>query len=342
MSTQSLSHLTEHGAASQTTTDLPAVHTSRAEHRTGLTLPRTRAGQLERLLRLEAAFALSMPLLCGAAMAWWQQGQMDVPALVVIFLVMLCGVMGINVLGEANDYRYTLRPESKYLSHAAIAGSNLIAAKQISLRAAIGVGVTLVVAALAGTLWLMFVVGWPVCFFTLLSFLIYSAYTVPPTHHGYLSWGVGELGIFLGFGLLNILNGYYVQAHALTILSLWASVPLGFFCVLVLHTQNFIYQRRDWMLRKRTCAVVLRDRRALNLGVGLALAAYTTLLLLVVVMILPPWVLVSMLALPPTLNALTNVRDDELSLVSRLVLHRTVSRAALWVCATIALVLYLS
>lgn len=342
MSTQSLSHLTEQSTPPHTSTDVHASHVHRAGGYTGLRLPDTRLGRVERLLRLETALVLTLPTLCGSAIAWWEQGQMDVTLLILHLLVILCGIIGIHVLGEANDYRYTLRPESKYLSDKAIAGSNLVAATWISLRSTVLLGAALVVGALLGALWLMSLVGWPVFFFTLLMLVIYSAYAVPPTCHGYLSWGIGEVGIFLGFGLLSVLSGYYTQAHNLTALALWTSVPLGLFCVLVLHAQNFIYQRRDWMLRKRTLAVALRDRRALNLGVLLTLVAYTSLLLLVVIMMLPPWVLISMLALPPTLKALTNVRDKHLSIHSRQILYRTMSRAALCVCLTIAIVLYLN
>lgn len=340
MPLQSLSHLTEHGTAPHSGAEQQSSQTQRIERRAGFVLPGSRLGRWGRLLRLEMTLAICVPTLAGAAIAWWEQGEANFSLLILLLGVMLCGLMGIHVLGETNDYRYTLRPESKYLSRRSIAGSNLIAAGLISLPFAVALGSGGVLVAILGMLWLTSLVGWPVVFFTLLTLLVYSAYAVPPTFHGYLSWGVGEIGVFASLGLLNILNGYYAQAHSLTALPLWSSIPLGLFCVLVLHTQNFIYQRRDWMLRKRTFAVVLRDRRALDFSVLLTLMAFTTLLLLVVFLSLPPWALIGLLALPPTLKALTTVRKDNLSINSRIALHRTTSRAAIWVCLTIAFVLY--
>lgn len=344
MSTQSLGDVSNHGTtASQAVerTESHAVHPARAPRAEIFTIPQTRFGRLLALLRPEAAAVLVAPLLCGATLAWWEQGQFDGETLFIVLISMLSGVLGVHALGETNDYRYILRPESKYLGKSSTRASNLIAAKAFSWRGALLISAGLLLVALGGAIYLMWLVGWPVLFFTLLSLLLYVLYVAPPARHPYLPWGLGEVGVFVGMGLLQVLNGYYVQAQVLTLLPVWSSIPLGLLCTLVVLTYTFIYQRRDWMLRKRTLVVSLQETRTLDLGFFLVLTTYTSLLLLVVFMILPPWILMGMLALPLSLDALKQVGDEEMSLDSRFALHHAMIRASIWTSGAVIVTLWL-
>jgi len=351
MPTDSLSKISERASASSAappTTLRP--NRARHEHLEQLsdirvqvrsTPPQTRRGVLFLLTRMASALVLTLPALIGALLAWWEQGVFDVRSMLVTVVGVWSTVAGINVLGEYIDYRYTLRPEAKYLGRSfPISGASLITQGAFSGRAALTLSLTWIGVGILCMLWLVYVAGWPVLFFMVLSLvLLYLSLAPPMPHH--LQWGGGELCMFLSIGLLQVLNGYYVQAQTLTVLPLGVSIPLGLFAALVTFTYTFVHRRRDWLLRKRTLAVALNERRSLNFSLSLIVLAYTALLLLVVLTLLPPWVLVGMIALPIALNEFKHERWRHTTYEDRLSLHRSVVRAFLWTGSALALTLWL-
>ena len=118
--------------------------------------------------------------------------------------------------------------------------------------------VALLVGALAG-LGLAVLAGWELLLVgvaALLATLGYSGGSKP-----YASAGLGEIVVFVFFGLVATVGSAYVQDEALTIVPALAAIPMGTFAVALLVVNNLRDVATDAAVGKRTLAVRLGERR---------------------------------------------------------------------------------
>jgi 1,4-dihydroxy-2-naphthoate octaprenyltransferase len=199
---------------------------------------------------LPAAFA-PIPVGLGAAAAigpvHWGRA-----ALALTVAVML--QIGVNF---ANDYSDAARgtdvervgPPRLVASGAASPGA-VRAAAWLSFMAAAVAGVYL--SWLSGHLWLV----------TVGAGAIAAAwgYTGGPRPYGYM--GLGEVGVFVFFGLVAVLGTLYTQAGTITVPSILAACGIGLLACAILMANNLRDLASDAKAGKRTAAVILGDRRA--------------------------------------------------------------------------------
>jgi 1,4-dihydroxy-2-naphthoate octaprenyltransferase len=96
-------------------------------------------------------------------------------------------------------------------------------------------------------------------------------YTGGSHPYGYL--GLGELFVFVFFGVVATAGSAYVQEESLSWLALGASVPVGFLATALLVVNNLRDIPGDTVSGKRTLAVRLGDTRTRWLYVGLLVGA---------------------------------------------------------------------
>lgn len=94
-------------------------------------------------------------------------------------------------------------------------------------------------------------------FFALGALAIVGAVTYTLGKHSYGYIGLGDLGVFLFFGLLSTLGGYYLQTQSLTAEVIWCGVAIGLPCVGVLNLNNIRDMSNDRTHGKRTFASLL-------------------------------------------------------------------------------------
>ena len=94
-------------------------------------------------------------------------------------------------------------------------------------------------------------------FFALGLLAIIGAVTYTLGKHSYGYMGLGDLGVFLFFGLLSTLGGYYLQTQTLTAEVVWCGVAIGLPCVGVLNLNNIRDMSNDRAHGKRTFASLL-------------------------------------------------------------------------------------
>lgn len=159
-------------------------------------------------------------------------------------------------------------------------------------------------AALIG-LYLIWVGGWPILIAGVAALLAAIAYTGGPFPFGY--YGLGDLFVFLFFGLVAVCGTYYVQAHTLPAAVVWAAVPPGLLITAILVVNNLRDLETDRRANKRTLAVRLGRRGTQLEYVLLLLIAYLTPLWLWLGEGDSPWVLLPWLSLPLTMPLLRSV-----------------------------------
>lgn len=97
-------------------------------------------------------------------------------------------------------------------------------------------------------------------------------YTGGPRPYGYA--GMGELFVFVFFGVVATAGSTYVQTGELTALSLGASVPVGFLATSLLVVNNLRDIPGDTEVGKRTLAVRIGDTRTRWFYVSLLVGSF--------------------------------------------------------------------
>lgn len=93
-------------------------------------------------------------------------------------------------------------------------------------------------------------------------FAIIGAMTYTLGKHSYGYKGLGDLGVFLFFGLLSTLGSYYLQTQTLTWEVVWCGAAIGLPCVGVLNLNNIRDMNNDCVHGKHTLASALGVRGA--------------------------------------------------------------------------------
>jgi len=130
------------------------------------------------------------------------------------------------------------------------------------------------------------------------------AYTGTTRPYGYR--GLGEVSVFVFFGLVAVLGTTYVQAERLTWPALAGGVGCGALACAILVANNLRDIPTDQDAGKRTLAVVLGDRRTRTLYPALVVTAFAAA---VAVAPLAPGALLALLAAPLAHAPVTAVRS---------------------------------
>ena len=128
-------------------------------------------------------------------------------------------------------------------------------------------------------------------------------YTGGTSPYGYR--GLGEVSVFVFFGLVAVLGTTYVQAERLTLPALGGGVACGALACAILVTNNLRDRPGDALTGKRTLAVVLGDRRTRLVYPALVGTAYAVPVLLAPV---TPWALLALLSAPLALGPVGRVQ----------------------------------
>lgn len=148
---------------------------------------------------------------------------------------------------------------------------------------------TLGVATLVGS-YLVYRGGWPILIAGIAAVISALAYTGGPRPIGY--HGLGEVFVFIFFGLVATGGTYYVQAGSLSDLALAAAIPVGCLATAILVVNNLRDIDTDREAGKRTVAVRLgRQGTVVEYGLLLAVAYFVPPVLWMAGMLSLWWVL---------------------------------------------------
>ncbi|MCI0689645.1 MAG: 1,4-dihydroxy-2-naphthoate polyprenyltransferase [Sporichthyaceae bacterium] len=119
-------------------------------------------------------------------------------------------------------------------------------------------------------------------------------YTGGSRPYGYRA--LGELSVFVFFGLVAVVGTSYVQLERVTGLAVLAAIPVGLLACALLVVNNLRDISTDRPAGKRTLAVLLGDRASRWLYLGLVAAAFG--LAVVIALVRNPWAMLALGALP--------------------------------------------
>ena len=199
----------------------------------------------------------------GAALGVGAPLRLDT-ALACLTVALLLQVLA-NLANDLSDHRRGADTADR-AGPTRVAASGLVTERQLELAIALVMGL----AGLVG-LWLVVVGGPVVLALGALAIVAALAYTGGPFPYGYRA--LGEVFVFVFFGLVAVIGTAYLQALRLEPLFLVAAVPPGALITAILVVNNLRDIPTDAAAGKRTLAVLLgRRRTAIEYALLLALA----------------------------------------------------------------------
>ena len=229
------------------------------------------------------------PVVVGMALAGADGAFAPLPAVATLAGAVLIQI-GSNLANDYSDYVKGVDTEGRK-GPTRVAQSGLISLPRLRL----GILLTFTLAALVG-LYLVLVGGWPILVVGIAAILAALAYTGGPFPFGY--HGLGDLFVFIFFGLAAVCGTYYVQALTLSTKVIIAAVPMGALTTAILVVNNLRDIDTDRQTGKRTLAVLVGASATRTEYVILLVVSYLVPLLFWLAGWSTAWVLLAWLTLP--------------------------------------------
>ena len=233
---------------------------------------------------LPAAIA---PVLVGTALA----GSEDVfkPLRFVCALIGSIFIqIGTNLANDYSDARRGADTEDR-LGPVRVTAGGLVPPRRVLTWTYMAFGI----AVLAGA-YLIAVAGWELLAVGVASIVAGVLYTGGPKPYGYE--GLGEVFVFLFFGVVAVVGSYFVQTEQLTTTAFVLSIPVGLLSSAILVVNNARDIDTDRRAGKRTLAVRLGRPAARKLFVAMIVLSYVVPVGLAIDR--SPWLLLPLLTIP--------------------------------------------
>jgi 1,4-dihydroxy-2-naphthoate octaprenyltransferase len=242
------------------------------------------------------------PVLVGTALAI-HDGTFRVGAFIAALLGAVFIQVGANLSNDYSDARRGADTEDR-LGPVRVTAGGLVPPKQVLTATYVSFGL----AVLCGV-YLIVIAGWVILAIGAASILAGVLYTGGPRPYGYE--GLGDLFVFLFFGLVAVTGSYYAQVEHLEWQAFALAVPVGLLAAAILDVNNIRDAPTDARAGKKTLAVRLGRGRGRDLY---AAEVYLAFLIPPVVGLAGgygPWLFLVWLALPLAVPLVRTVRQHD-------------------------------
>jgi 1,4-dihydroxy-2-naphthoate octaprenyltransferase len=230
--------------------------------------------------------AACSPVIAATGLAVFEQGASWVAAILAL-VVSLALQIGVNY---ANDYSDGIRgADTERVGPLRLVGSGLAAPPLVKRAAFASFGI----AGLAGLALVIMTQYWWLLAVGVACVLAAWYYTGGKRPYGYA--GLGEVFVFVFFGLVAVCGTAYVQVGKVSLATLLTGVWVGTLACAILVTNNLRDIRGDAQVGKRTLATRLGDARTRALYV--VLVTLSALLIIIVAFLTTWWALLGLAGL---------------------------------------------
>ena len=233
--------------------------------------------------------AAASGVVMGSALAWADGAFQLAPALAALAVALLLQI-GSNVANDVFDFERGA-DTSERQGPLRVTQAGLLTPAQVKR----GMWIIFALAASCG-LYLTFLRGWVVIAIGLAAILSAIAYTGGPFPLGY--YGLGDIFVFIFFGLAAVAGTYFVQAGSVSPAAWWMSVPVGLIITAILVVNNLRDIENDKKAGKHTLAVRLGERGTRIEYLVCMIVAYLILPLAILLGIIPWTALLAWGSLP--------------------------------------------
>jgi 1,4-dihydroxy-2-naphthoate octaprenyltransferase len=198
--------------------------------------------------------AAAAPVIVGTSIALGDHLFRLGPALASLLTALLLQI-GSNLANDVFDFKKGSDTDERTgpmrVTHAGLLKPNQVM---------IGMCIIFIMAFLVGV-YLTIVGGWPILAVGILAIISAVAYTGGPFPIGY--HGLGEIFVFIFFGLVAVCGTYFVQAGTINAMTVWASIPVGLLITAILVVNNLRDIATDKKAGKKTLAVRMGKKATL-------------------------------------------------------------------------------
>jgi 1,4-dihydroxy-2-naphthoate octaprenyltransferase len=235
---------------------------------------------------LPAAIA---PVLVGTSLAI-HVGKFHPLAFIAALLGAMLIQIGTNLSNDYSDARRGADTEDR-LGPVRVTAGGLVPPRQVLVATYATFGL----AVLCGV-YLIAVAGWALLAVGAASILAGVLYTGGPKPYGYE--GLGEIFVFLFFGIVAVTGSYFVQRRDLPWEAFVLAVPVGLLIAAILTVNNIRDIETDRRANKRTLAVRMGRKRTRVFFVAMLVLAFASGLICWLAGPLSPWLALTLLAAP--------------------------------------------
>jgi 1,4-dihydroxy-2-naphthoate octaprenyltransferase len=240
------------------------------------------------------------PVLVGTALAGFAHVFHPLRFIAALLSAIFIQV-GTNLSNDYSDARRGADTEDR-LGPVRVTAGGLVPPKQVLIATYVSFGL----AVLFGV-YLIVVAGWQLLLVGAASILAGVLYTGGPKPYGYE--GLGEVFVFLFFGIVAVAGSFFVQVKHLHWEAFALAVPVGLLAAAILVVNNFRDTDTDRRAGKRTLAVRLGRERTRVLYAAMVYGADVLTPVTWLFGPLKPWVLLPWLTLPLAASVVRLVRN---------------------------------
>lgn len=246
--------------------------------------------------------AAVVPVLVGASIAWHDQLFRADTTAVALFCAFAIQI-GTNFANDYFDFVNGADTDDR-LGFERATAAGLIKPETMKLATIL----TMLTAFIAG-LYLVWFGGWIVLAIGLASLLFGVLYTGGPYPLGYN--GLGDIFVFIFFGFVAVIGTYYVNALQWSLLTVWASIPVGALCVNILVVNNLRDVEQDRVANKRTLGVLFGEQALRIEYIAMLFVSYLSLAIIFFVHNVSFWIFLPLLSLPEAIRLNTLIWNNE-------------------------------
>jgi 1,4-dihydroxy-2-naphthoate octaprenyltransferase len=229
-------------------------------------------------------------VLVGTALAQGQDDAFKPLRFVCALIGSIYIQIGTNLANDYSDARRGADTEDR-LGPVRVTAGGLMPPKTVLMGTYVAFGI-----AVAAGVYLIAVAGWQLLLVGVASIIAGVMYTGGPKPYGYE--GLGELFVFLFFGVVAVVGSYYVQVEEFTWEAFTLSVPIGLLAAAIMVVNNIRDADTDKRAGKRTLAVRLGRPRARVLYATMIGLAFAAPIVLVFTSSLSDWIILALFTSP--------------------------------------------
>ena len=205
------------------------------------------------------------PVLVGSSIAFYEKSF----NLTISLLALLVSVSIQIAVNYANDYSDGIKgTDDQRVGPVRLVGQKLASPKSVKTAAIL----FFLIAALAGLIITILSQQWWFLLLGLSAIVAAWTYTGGPKPYGYA--GLGEVFVFIYFGLVAVIGTTYAQTLFFKPYFLLYAISIGLFASAILVANNLRDREKDKQNNKNTLAVKLEDQKTRNLYVLLMLLPF--------------------------------------------------------------------
>jgi 1,4-dihydroxy-2-naphthoate octaprenyltransferase len=242
------------------------------------------------------------PVLVGTALAA-TEGTFHALRFVAAMLGALLIQVGTNLSNDYSDARRGADTEDR-LGPVRVTAGGLVPPRQVLVATYVAFGLAVLVG-----IYLVVTAGWQLLLVGAASILAGVLYTGGPRPYGYE--GLGDLFVFLFFGVVAVSGSYFAQTSHMEWEALVLSVPVGMLAAALLMVNNTRDMETDRRAGKRTIAVRLGRARARSIYAAEVYLAFVVAQIpwIAGAPSLSPWLLLVFFAVPLAAPIVRTVRS---------------------------------